>query len=267
MTGSVVDEMVVDDTTLDAFLGGQLSILQPRRGYRAGLDAVLLAATVASSPGRAVSVLDVGAGVGTVGLAVARRLADTRVVSLEQNPALAELARRNAAHNALGDRVTVVQGDVLAPAADLARLGVAADAFDHVLANPPYHAEGRGTRATDPAKAHAHVMPDGDLGAWLRVIARVTVPGGTATLVHKAEALGALLAAMEGRFGNLKVLPIHARAGLPAQRVIVNGTKGSRAPLALLAGLVLHGDGHAFTPAAGAILRHGQALDLDAPMC
>lgn len=255
-----------DDLTDDAFLGGSVSILQPRRGYRAGVDAVLLAASVPLSAGDGGRVLDVGAGVGTVGLSLARRATSARVVLLEKDPALADLARRNSIRNGLSDRVGVVEADVLAPAAALAGLGVGAETFDHVLANPPFHQEGRGTAAADPTKARAHAMAEGGLDAWLRTIARVTAPGGTATLVHKAEALEQLLAAMDGRLGAIKVLPIHPRAGAVAHRVIVRGTKGSRAPLTLLAGLILHGEGSAFTPAAEAVLRHGQALDLDAAM-
>lgn len=254
------------EVTDDAFLGGQLAILQPRQGYRAGIDAVLLAATVPPGEGP-LTVLDAGAGVGTVGLAVARRVAGARVVLLEAEPAMARLAGENIARNDLASRVTMAQGDLLAPAAELQRLGVGADCFEQVLVNPPYHAEGRGTPAGDAAKARANAMAESDLEQWLRAVARVTAPGGTATFIHKAEAIGALLAAMSGRLGAIRVLPIHPREGQPAHRVIVSGVKGSRAPLKLLAGFVLHGAGNAFLPRAEAILRGGEWLALDAAMC
>jgi FkbM family methyltransferase len=253
------------DVTDDAFLDGRLRILQPRQGYRAGIDAVLLAATVPPVD-RPARVLDAGAGVGTVGLAVARRVPTAHVTLLEAEPGMARLARENIIRNGLSDRVDLVEADLLAPAAELALHDVGADRFDLVLANPPYHAEGRGTPAGDVAKARAHQMTDGELECWLRVITRVTAPGGMATIIHKAEALDALLAAARGRLGAIKVLPIHPREGQPAHRVIVSGVKGSRAPLRLLAQLPLHGPGNAFLPRAEAIFRRGDWLDLDAAM-
>ena len=79
-------------------------------------------------------------------------------------------------------------------------------------------------------------------------------------MVHKAEALPQILAAFDGRFGNIRVRPIYPRLNAPAIRVLVEGTKGSRAPMSVSPPFVLHGDGHGFTPEAEAILRHGAGL-------
>jgi tRNA1(Val) A37 N6-methylase TrmN6 len=245
----------------DAFLGDALLLLQPARGYRAGIDAVLLAASVSAVEGRALRVLDAGAGVGTVGLCVARRLPLTEVRLVERQPLLADLARRNVEANGLGERVSVIEADLLGRAAELQALGVAREAFDVVLANPPYHAEGDGTRSADPIKAGANAMPAEALDDWCRALARACKPGGEAIVIHKADSLAALVGAMQRRFGGLDVLPVHPRAGAPAHRIIVRGIKGSRAPLRLLAGFVLHGHaGHGFTPAAEAILRRGAPM-------
>ncbi len=254
------------DTTDDAFLGGQLHILQPKAGYRAGIDAVLLAAVVPDRGERPLRVLDIGAGVGTVGLSVARRLPAAQVHLLEREARMAALARDNAERNGLAERVRVVEADVLAPAATLAGLGVAADAFDVVLANPPFHAEGRGTPATGSYKAAAHAMPEPALDHWVRVMARHTAPSGTAIIIHKADALGDILTAFDSRFGALRILPIHARASSPAIRIIVSGVKNSRAPLTMLPGFVLHDEGNGFTLAAQSVLRQGAGLELDATM-
>jgi tRNA1(Val) A37 N6-methylase TrmN6 len=249
-----------EPVTDDAFLGGALSILQPKSGYRAGIDGIVLAASVPAGDGDAV--LDVGAGVGVVGLAVARRLAHARVSMVERNPRLAELARSNIERNNLADRVQLVEADITRPSVEGFMPGVAAGSFDHVLANPPFHIEGRGTAARDPLKAGANAMPDGDLDRWVRFMAGMTRPGGTATLIHRADALHALLEALAGRFGGAAVLPIHPRAGEPASRVLVSAIKGSRAPLELRPGLVLHNADHSFRPDVEAILRHGAPLAL-----
>jgi tRNA1(Val) A37 N6-methylase TrmN6 len=156
--------------------------------------------------------------------------------------------------------VHVIEADLTAPAASLAAQGLEPRSFDHVLANPPYFEEGRGSSPADPVKAGANVMIPGGLERWVRFLAHMAAPDGTATLIHRAEALGEVLAALDGRFGALDILPVHPRAGEPAHRVLVGGRKGSRAPPRLLPGLVLHGGGHGFLPAVEAILRDGAPL-------
>lgn len=249
-----------NDVTDDAFLGGALHVLQPRAGYRAGLDAVMLGAAVAADASRPLRVLDVGAGVGTAGLCLARRVPTAEVVLLERAPQLAALAAENIARNGLAERVRIVTAAVGAPAAELRALALAEESFDHVIANPPFHSEGAGTLPPNALKAGAHAMPEDELLSWARFLARMAAPGGEATVIYKAEGLAELLAVLDRRFGGLKVLPLHPRAGAPAHRVIVQGVKGSRAPLQLLPGFVLHADGNAFTSAAQAILRAGAPL-------
>ena len=153
MAADAPNEPVTDD----AFLGGALSILQPKSGYRAGIDGIVLAASVPTGDGDAV--LDVGAGVGVVGLAVARRLAHARVSLVERNPRLAELARSNIERNTLAGRVQLIEADITRPSVEGVMPGAATGTFDHVLANPPFHIEGRGTAArarTGRARSMAH---------------------------------------------------------------------------------------------------------------
>ncbi|MEQ1697632.1 MAG: methyltransferase [Hyphomicrobiaceae bacterium] len=252
------------DVTEDAFLGGRVMVRQPKSGYRAGLDAVFLAASVQCESTPECRILDVGAGVGTVGLCVAARCRHADVTLLERDPQLAALAAVNVALNNCEGRVRVVNAGVGSAAGVLALLDVHADGFDAVLANPPYHAEGRGTAAPDPLKAMSHAMPDANLDDWVRFMARMVKSGGTATMVHKADALALVLAAFGKRFGDVRVLPLHPRAGEPASRVIVQGIKGSRAPMALLQGRVLHGEGNGFTAGAQMILREGAGMPLRA---
>jgi tRNA1(Val) A37 N6-methylase TrmN6 len=244
------------ETTEDAFLGGALTIAQPRRGYRAGLDAVLLAAACPAQVRD--RVLDAGAGVGTVGLAIARRTgADVTLV--EAQPALARLATANVARNALGAHVGVICADVTTSLSrsDLAPLIAT---FDHVVANPPYHAAHAGTRATDPFKDGSHAMERGVLDHWLRCLAALARPGGRLTLIHRADALPAILTAIDRRFGALAVTPIQPRIEQDAHRVVVTGLKGSRAPLSLRPAIVLHESDGRYRAEIDAMLRSGAGL-------
>jgi tRNA1(Val) A37 N6-methylase TrmN6 len=248
-----------EQLTDDAFLGGTLQILQPKIGYRAGIEAVLLAAAVPEAQG---PVLDIGAGVGTAGLCLARRVPYAKVVLLEREPALAEIAAENVRRNGLADRVRVVEGEVGMPNSDLAALGFGEGTFAHAISNPPFHRHEAGTPAPDPLKAGSHAMPESDLERWARFMARVVRPGGAVTIVHKADALARLLGALESRFGRLNVLPLQPRANACAHRIIISGTQGSRAPLMLLPPFVLHEADGAFTAKAQAILRSGEALSI-----
>lgn len=264
------DERRADDATTsdDAFLGGLLRILQPRRGYRAGLDAVLLAAaapTVDAASGEPLRVLDAGAGVGVVGLCFARRVAHARVVLVERDPVLAALARENVARNGLGDRVQVLEADVAAPLATSPGLSAAAGSFDLALCNPPFHDAAAGTSARHALKAASHAMPAGSLAHWLRFLAAMARPQGAMALIHRADALGEILEASARRFGALQVRPLHPYAETPASRVLVQGIKGSRAPLQIAAGVILHRPDGRFTEAVEAALRHGHALAPAAP--
>lgn len=253
------------ELTDDAFLGGALHILQPKRSYRAGLDAVLLAAACPAGAGAGERVIDAGAGVGTVGLCVAQRVEDARVTLVEMEPELADLARQNVERNGLAVRVAVVEADVRDGGRPFhAEAGVlTAGAFAHAVANPPYLSAGEGTEPPDRLKAAAHSMPGDDLDQWVRFLATALTGDGTATMVHRADALSPLLRAFEGRFGAIRVFPVFPREGMAANRIIVHGVKGSRAPLQILPGLVLHGDAHEFRSQAEAILRDGAALMLE----
>jgi tRNA1(Val) A37 N6-methylase TrmN6 len=260
LAASQPEQPVTGMVTEDAFLGGKLIVRQPARGYRAGLDAVLLAATIpANASGR---ILDVGAGVGTVGLCVAARLPSANVTLLERETVLAELARENISANGLADRINIITADIAKISAEKAALELTDASFSEVLANPPYHNQSSGSLPPEALKATSHAMADDGLETWVRFITRMTQAGGRAVMIHKTEMLPRILQAYDGRFGAIRVLPIHPRAGESAHRILVSGIKGSRAPLSLLSGLVLHGAGNEFTPEVDAILRHGAALPL-----
>lgn len=252
--------------TRDAFLGGALRLYQPERGFRAGIDAVLLAASVAVEAcarpgGTIVRVVDLGAGVGTAGLCLACRAHDVAVDLVEREPELSEIARHNILANGFAERVRPLTLDLLSRAATD---NLAADAYDHVIANPPFYTAPAARPPADALKAASHVFGAGDLDGWLRCMARLAKPGGHASVIYPAENLGDLLQAFRSRFGAVTVRPLHPRSGQPAIRVIVTGKKGSRAPLSLLPPLVLHNDDKAFRPEVAAVLSSPSSLEVAA---
>lgn len=249
-----------DATTCDAFLGGRIRAFQPRKGPRTAIDALLLAAAIPAREGHAERVLEAGQGSGVASLAFAARISDAHVTGVEIQPALCALAKRNAELNGMQDRVSVAQADLTAPHELLPRAMPAPGSFHHVAANPPYMDAGRGRSSPDLATAIAHSTDASALEAWVRFLSRMAAPGGTVTLIHRADALDRLLALLQGRFGALTVFPLFPREGEAATRVIMQGIKGSRAPLSIRRGMVLHARDGGFTPEAVRILKAGEGL-------
>ncbi len=220
----------------DAFLGGRLRLRQPISGHRAGHDAILLAAATAVHPDD--RVVDLGAGVGAAGLAVAARVGGLALTLVEIDPDLAALARHNAAANAIPADVIVC--DVTGEASALAGAGLAPDSFDVVLMNPPFHDAGRHRASPDPARSLAHMSEPATLDAWIHAARRMLKSGGALTLIWRADGVGEVLAALSRGFGSLVLLPVHGDVGKPAIRILVRAIKGGRAPLQILAGIALN---------------------------
>ncbi|MGQ0663157.1 MAG: tRNA1(Val) (adenine(37)-N6)-methyltransferase [Pseudomonadota bacterium] len=244
-------------TTLDALLGGRVSFRQPRSGFRAAIDSVLLAAAL--PPATAGRALDLGCGAGAATLCLAWRLPGLSVVGLERDPVLADLARDNVARNGMVGRVEIVAGDVLAPP------GIAACGFDAVICNPPWLEAERADPAPAAGRAAATVEGKARLAHWVAAALACARPKGSVAFIHRADRLADLLTALlpsrGERAGRIEVIPLWPKAGLPAKRVIVRARKGVAAPLSLSAGLVLHREDGRYTDHAEAILREGAGLD------
>jgi tRNA1(Val) A37 N6-methylase TrmN6 len=246
--------------TDDAFLGGKLQILQPEKGYRAGIDAVFLAASIPAADGD--TIFEAGMGAGVAALCILARNPLLHITGIEVNSRYAVLCEQNAKRNNMSDMLRVIQGDVKdAMRKDLAHMP-GHGSFAHAFANPPYFEDGKVTQSPSLLKASAHSFGPEDLDLWIRVLHAMVTLRGTVTLIHRAETLGKILQCMENKFGDVRVAPLYAREGTAASRVIVQGIKGSKAPMQLLPGLILHEDGNGFTPDAEAVLRDGAAWRL-----
>src|SRR5581483_3834759 len=240
------------DVSEDAILGGRLVLRQPRRGHRFGHDAILLAAAVPARPGQ--RAVELGAGVGAAGLALAHRVAGLSLTLVEIDRALAALAKDNAQRNGMADRVQALCLDAEASADTFAAAGLPAACAAHVLMNPPFNV-GQHNASPDPGRRAAHIGTGETLARWLATAARLLDTDGVVTLIWRADALADVQAALARGFGGVTILPVYPRPGAGAIRVLACGVKASRAPLTMLPGLVLADAGNKPTPQAEAILR------------
>ena len=241
--------MSANEITLDRFLGGRLTIAQPKKGFRAGHDTVLLAASV---PADTVShCLDLGAGAGVASLCLAARIPGVFVLGVEVDADLVRLANENAARNGLEDRVRFEQSDA-------AQFDGAAQ-FNHVFFNPPFHPV---SGNPSPSSQRDRAMRDGGgaISAWTRVALVSTRPHGTITGILRADRADEML---NERGSDTAILfPLFPHEGEAPKRVIVQIEKGQPGPVRRAPGLVLHASDGRNTEAAEAVLRHGAALRL-----
>lgn len=229
--------------TIDAFHRGRFHLVQPKgRGHRAGMDAMLLASLVDAS--RPVRVADLGAGAGAAGLAVAARLEGARVTLVERSPEMIAFAAKSLAlaeNAAIARRVVLVEADVTLTGRARVAAGLADDAFDHVIMNPPFNDAGD-RRTPDALKAEAHAMTERLFERWIRTAGAIMVPGGQLSLIARPQSIAEIVDACGRRFGGLEVTPVHPRAGENAVRILVTAIKGSKARLNLRAPLLMHDD-------------------------
>ena len=240
----------MNDLTRDDFLGGRVSVYQPAKGYRAGVDPVLLAAACPAKAGQ--EVLELGCGVGVASLCLAERT-QAQVLGVERQGFYAGLARRNG--------LEVVDADLTDLPRDLRQRS-----FDHVIANPPYYERGTHKASADEGRAEA-LGEDTPQAAWIEAASRRLKPKGYLTLIQRADRLHHVLSACEGRLGSLQVLPLVPREGRDASLIVLRARKEGRAPFRLHAPVVMHegavhgADASDYTPELVNILQNGAALN------
>lgn len=245
------------ETTEDAVLGGRLTLRQPARGHRVGHDALLLAAL---APASCRVMVDLGAGVGSAGLAFLTRCPEARGTLVEIDPDLARLAADNAERNGLAVRCQVVTADVLALGRPVGVPEPVAHEADLVLMNPPFNPAAAHQTSPHAGRARAHMAGEDLLEEWVKAAHRCLNADGVLCLIHRPEEVAAILAALQGRFGAAELLPLHGKPGAAAVRLLVRARKGRRTAPRILPGLVLTDAAGAPTPEAAAVLRAGDAL-------
>lgn len=241
----------IDETAQETeLLGGRVRFLQPRQGYRAAIDPVLLAAAVPD--GDWTSALDVGTGTGAAMLCLLSRCPKKRVAGVELLDAHADLARRSLRLNQMEERGAVVTADLRW------RPTLPPNSFDQVLTNPPFHGPGNVPAHQNRAVAHMESVP---IDVWVGFCLRMLRPRGGLTMIHRADRVDDLLVSLHKKAGAVEVIPLWPRAGIAAKRVIIRARKGLKSPAVMHSGLVLHKADGSFTEQTEAILRGGLSLD------
>lgn len=237
----------------DKFLDGRIALVQSEDGYRAGMDAVLLAASLTAEPGQ--HLVEFGCGPGAALLCAASRLQTCHFTGIEIDPAAAALAVGNAVRNNLQGRVEIREADIAVPGKDLGA--------HQVFFNPPFFDDPSALRPPKAGKHRAWLSGHAPLTSWIDAAARVLRAKGRLTLIHRSDKLADIVAGLNGAFGSIVIKPVSPHADRDAKRVLVTARLGGKAPLRLLPPLVLHDDGpDPHTRQADAILRGRAVIDL-----
>lgn len=240
-------------TTEDGLMGGRVRLIQPRVGYRAGMDAALLAAAIDAGPGE--RALEAGCGAGAALFQAAARCPGAQFVGVERDEQALDLATRNIGLNGMEESVVARAGDIGHGFAALGFLAPGEPPFDLAFANPPFYDDPGALRAPHPGKQAAWMAETG-LDSWTRFLVKAVREGGRVILIHRADRLLDVLALLSGQTGSFQVRPVHPHADEPAKRILVRATKTGKAPLVLLPPLVLHDrSGAKHTAEAEAVLR------------
>jgi tRNA1(Val) A37 N6-methylase TrmN6 len=246
--------------TDDWLLGDRLKLMQNKKGHRAGTDALLLA--YAALPFAKGAVADFGAGTGAAGLALALQAQQAVDLTLvEFDTELTALCTINLKGNQIASG-RAVKCDITFPAVHREMLGLAREAFDLVIMNPPFRDSTRTRESPDKARALAHSMPDEAMADWIKSAAHHLKSNGVLAIIHRANAVGMLLEALGKGFGHVAIRFVHPAQDKPASRLLLTAQKGNRAPLQILPALILHEPDGAFTPEANTI-HNGTAAQPD----
>lgn len=217
--------------TEDAFLGGQVTVFQPRKGFRAGTDSVLLAAALDTATTG--SAAEFGCGAGGALLSAAWRLKGATFTGLDRDPVMLELSAQGIEANGLSERVALQEQDIGSVPRDWE------NRFDLVFSNPPFFREGS-INPPGEGKRDAY-LETAPLKDWIWGMLHALKPRGRFVMIHRASELARILALIERRSGQIDVMPVRSWPGADAKRVIVRARKGLRSgDMRLLAGIDLY---------------------------
>ncbi|MGD9638764.1 MAG: tRNA1(Val) (adenine(37)-N6)-methyltransferase [Alphaproteobacteria bacterium] len=238
-------------TTKDDFLGGKLKIIQPVKGYRGGIDPVILASSITPESGSCI--LEVGSGTGIASLCLASRVLNVSIKGIEKQEELYNFSLESAKFNNLEDRVSFFNADIKNAKKDIEHAS-----FDYVITNPPYYLPS--FVSPNKLKATANADSSADLDYWLKFCIRALKHKGTLAMIFNAERIDEIMTILYGRVGGITITPLWSKSDSDAKRVIIKARKGLKSPTAITKGLLLHNEDGSFTDKASLILRQGDTL-------
>ena len=242
------------DHTNDYLLDKRVKIFQPINGYRASTDAVLVSSLV-NKVKTTDKILDVGSGTGAISLCLASRFQAIRpqITGIELQEELCLLSNQSAQANNFSNYLSYLNADIRQTITPIPPCS-----FQHVISNPPYSEHDM--PSPNQSKALAHNHQGITLNDWLRFCLKMTAPKGHIYLINRAEAITEILSTLNGKAGNIKIIPLYSKPQQSAKRIMITAIKDSKAPAEILPGITIHTQEGAHTFQAHQILREGKGF-------
>jgi len=248
----VGDNPVREDESLDDLILGGMKVIQPRRGYRFSLDAVLLAHFPELDGVR--SAVDLGSGSGVIPLIMSWRSPDLAVIGIELQAEVAERSRRSISYNELEGRIRIIPADIRK-----IRNALSPASADLVVCNPPFWKKGEGHLSSHPEEAVARHELEVEFIDICRAAAYLLKDGGHFCVIQRAERLAEVMAAMtSNRLQVRRIRSVHSLAGDDATLVLVEGRKNSRGGVRIMPPLVIYQEPGVYSPEVNRWYGRGQ---------
>ena len=233
----------------NTILNKQIKLQQPQQGYRTSIDPILLAGSCFPKAGE--HVLDMGCGVGTLGLCILKFQDDIHLTGIDIQKDYIKLAQENATLNGFESQATYIHQDINA---------FEQSGFDHIVMNPPYYEDGAHIPSPLKDRATAH---GGKLDDWFKSARKLLKKGGFLSVILPiARMEDALKLLKKHQFGAVQIFPLFPKQGKPAKRVIIKARLYKSGQLVFYPGMILHNDDGSYTKEASKIL-YGQTKFLE----
>ena len=246
------------EISLDKLLGGRVELFQPKQGFKATTDSVILAASIPFKQGE--RAIDLGSGLGVASLCLVARVSDAKVIGLEKNNDLVSLSNKSAKYMNVADRINFISCNIFnieKPLYD------SLNNMDHVILNPPWYSDRPFNRMENKEKRNAKVELNADLYDWLKVCRSLLSRRGRVTLIHRAESLSKVIFSLvKNQFGDITILPVMSKSGASAKTIVVSALSGSKGKCNIMSNIYLHDRRGNYTRTAEDILRNAKPTAL-----
>lgn len=250
--------MDFSELKLDLFLDGRVKIYQPTKGYRSGVDAILLASIInvdSYKNNKNIKVLDMGCGVGVASFALAYRLNNLDILGVDNNPMLYEIFQENKKLNNFYSKV------------DAKLLNVVQNKdfennFDVIISNPPYFKNTQNKNIADfSAKDLGNMESVGNLADFIQMAFTSLKNGGDFYIIFNSSRMQECLGLLSTKhWGSLELYPIYSYCNQKATRFIVKAKKLSKSPSVMHYGIIMHNDDGSYSERANNILKNGHSF-------
>tara|TARA_B100000686_G_scaffold93040_1_gene99429 strand:+ start:1701 stop:2435 length:735 start_codon:yes stop_codon:yes gene_type:complete len=242
------------DVTKNKILNGNITLYQPKKGFRIGIDSILLSSSVNNYK----NCLDLGSGVGVIMLSLAKRFPKSRILGVDKNRELIKISKENVILNNLeGLNIKFFCTDIK-KGKFLPELN---NSFDRVVMNPPYFYQNKVVSSIDKYKSQAKY--EKNIFSWFNSAYSKLKPKGHINFIFRSEFLNIALECLSNKWGDIRIFPLWPKTGKVSKLTIIQARKNSKSGVQLMSGLVLHNNDGTYTEACKKILNNKSYIDID----